>query len=196
MHRCFVLFVLITAGCSTSTTPQGSSAQNAPHGHNGPSAEKSPRHDYSQWKLYAPKEATFKVRFPSDPTLKTTPHGSETIHVAGVQRQGVDGLGYVCQSLLMEKPYNSREAEATYLKGQQNGALKSSNGKLVAEKEITLGGVPGREFIIQVADKNVLHSRVYLASSQVINLQVWGRDTEAVSSKEAIMFLDSLTLGK
>jgi hypothetical protein len=195
MHRGFVFFLVIAVGCSTST-PHGSSGQNATPGHDGPPSEKAPRHDYSQWKLYAPKEATFKVRFPSDPTLRTTPHGSETIHVAGVQRQGVDGLGYVCQWLLKEKPSASREAEAAYLKGQQEGALKSSNGKLVEEKEITLGGVPGREFIIAVADRNVLHCRVYLAGTQVINLQVWGRDKEAVSSGEAIKFLDSLALGK
>src|SRR5262249_43334087 len=188
MNRPLFLWLVVATGCGTSTTPRADKGQKDPSTSKPLVVENKPDHDENQQSLYAPKEANFEVRFPSDPTVKMTPHGSETIHVAGIQRQAVDGLGYVCQWVIKEKLFGSEEAEVAYLKGQQEGALKSSRGNLVSEKEISLNGVPGREFIIEYDDQNVLRCRVYLAGKRVVNLQVWGKDKEAVSSKDAVKF--------
>jgi hypothetical protein len=148
-----------------------------------------------EWRRYAPKGAGFEVLLPSDPAVKETPHGTETLHVAAVQRKAVESLGYVCQ-WLKAGPFANQEAEAAYLQGQQEGSLRASKGKLLAEKEIRLGAAAGREFVVAVSEGNVLRCRVFLAGGKVINLQVWGRDEDAVRSKDAQRFLASLKFSK
>ena len=73
MHRSFVFVLVTVVGCSTATTPQRGSGKLETPSDNAPPAAKTPQYDYSQWKQSAPKEATFKVWFPSDPTLQSTP---------------------------------------------------------------------------------------------------------------------------
>jgi hypothetical protein len=112
-----------------------------------------------------------------------------------VPRKVVEGLGYVCQWLKRE-PFESKAAEAAYLKGQQEGSLQATKGKLLAEKEIQLDKAPGREFVIQVSKSNVVRCRVFLVRDRVINLQVWGQDEKAVRSKDAERFFRSLKVMK
>jgi hypothetical protein len=114
--------------------------------------------------------------------------------VAGVQRRAANELGYTCQWTIREKAYSSREAVTGYLRGQQAGALKSSKGKLVEEKDITLDGVPGREFTIELPDKNRMRCRSYLAGKRVVTLQVVGKDLESVRSTDAVKFFESLRI--
>src|SRR5262245_49783203 len=196
MRRFATLFLVVAAACSSSPTPQADKSQKDPPPTNPPSGERESKRRDDGWKQYAPKETGFEVWFPRDPAVQTSPQGSETIHVAGVQRRTADGLGYVCQWVTKAKPFRDKQAEAEYLRGQQEGAVQSENGMLIEEKEITRDGLPGREFIIKFSGKNFLHCCVYLAGNQVINLQVWGKDQQAVSSKDAAKFFKSLKIGK
>ncbi len=115
--------------------------------------------------------------------------------MAGVQRQNPESLGYICQWTIKEKPYANRDAEAAYLKGSQLGALTASKGKLVEEKAIDLEKVQGRDLIIELPDRSLLRVRSFVAGKRVINLQVSGKDKDAVSSGDALKFLDSLKIG-
>jgi hypothetical protein len=195
MRRFAIFLLVVAAGCGTSTTPQADQGQKDTPRSKPPSVEIKSEHDYQGWKEYAPSEAAFEVRFPTEPVVNTPTPATGNFHVAGVQRRAVDELGYTCQWTIKEKAYSS-EAEGAYLRGQQAGALKSSKGKLVEEKDITLDGVPGREFIIELADKNVFRIRTYLAGKRMITLQVVGKDTESVRSLDAVKFFESLKISK
>jgi len=135
--------------------------------------------------LYSPKEAAFELRFPAEPTVQKKPQlfGSVII-MAGIQRKSVEEFGYVCQWLIRDKAFDSPEAENIYLIGQQIGSVTGSKGKLLHEKKISLNGINGREFAVQVSDNNVFRCRVFLAGKRVINVQVWGKDLQALDSEE------------
>lgn len=196
MRRFAVLFLVAAAGCGTSRTPQVDKGQKDTPRNNPPPVENRSEHDYQGWKEYAPPEAAFEVRFPREPVVRPPSPPNGIFHVAGVQRQAVDELGYTCQWTIKEKAIGSKEVEAVYLKAQQTGALQSSQGKLVEEKDITLDGATGREFIIEYPDKQLFRCRSYLAGKRVITLQVMGKDTESVRSMDAAKFFDSLRINK
>jgi hypothetical protein len=147
-------------------------------------------------RLYAPKEAEFELRFPTKPTIIEKPHLSGTIAVASVQRKSVEEFGYVCQWFIREKAFDSTEAEIIYLKGQQSGSVAASKGKLLQERRVTLKGIKGREFAVEVSDNNVFRCRVFVTGKRVIHVQVWGTDLKALDSKEVSAFFDSLKITK
>jgi hypothetical protein len=151
-------------------------------------------HDYAGWKQYAPQQAGFEVKFPSDPATKSTPSGDEVIQIAGVQRSGIDGLGYVCQWIVQKQPFPNEAFKTGYLQGQREAAVRAFQGTLIEEKEINLNGARGSEFLVSISPDNFLRSRVYLSDRCVISLQVWGKDETAVRSHDADAFLSSLQL--
>ena len=147
-------------------------------------------------KLYAPKEAEFEIRFPTKPNIVEKPKLSRTIVVASVQRKSVEEFGYVCQWFIREKAFDSTEAEIIYLKGHQTRSVAASKGKLLQERRVTLKGIKGREFAVEVSDNNVFRCRVFVAGKRVIHVQVWGTDLKALDSKEVSAFFDSLKITK
>ena len=189
MRRVTVLFILFTAGCGPSNAPPVKPGAEGPANDKPQAVVNEPKHDYQGWKKYAPSEAAFQVLFPKEPVVKTPSPATGNFYVVGVQRQALDDVGYICQWTIKEKAPNKE-----YLKDQQMGALNSSRGKLVEESDITLDGVPGREFIIELPDKNVSRWRSYVAGNRVISVQVQGKDVESVRSGDAVMFLDSLNI--
>jgi hypothetical protein len=72
MRRFAVLFLVAAAGCNTSTTPQVDKGQKGTPKSKPASVESKSEHDYRGWKEYAPSEAAFEVRFPREPTVKTS----------------------------------------------------------------------------------------------------------------------------
>jgi hypothetical protein len=217
MYRLAIGLVLLSAaGCGPAGTSQGhteatglprqtaapaggqtqhTDTRPAPKGTH-PATQKRPEPPEEQGQVFAPKEANFQVRFPGAFVEKTTPSGEETVHVAGAQRKAVGELGYVCQWLVKPRAFDDKKAVEDYLLGQQEGCLRLSKGKLLAEAAIDRDGVPGREFTIEVSANNVCRFRVYVAGARVIDLQVWGKDREAVSSESATRFLESLKIAK
>ena len=190
-----VLFVAVV-GCGTSTKPQVDPNGKDTSNKKLPSTSQKAEHDYTAWKTYSPAEAAFEVRFPSEPTVKVASPDTGNFHIAGIQRHALNTLGYTCQWSIREKPFSNKEEESEYLKGQQTGALASSKGKLVEQKEITQDGFPGRQFIIEFGSQNTLHCRSYLAGKRVITLQVGQRSRNRQCSADAIKFLDSLKISK
>ena len=145
---------------------------------------------------YAPKEAAFEVRFPAAPTVEKKPNLFRTIVMANVRRKAVDELGFNCQWLLKSSASSAKEGELIYLKGSVAGAVTAARGKLLEEKAIMHGDFIGREFIVLISEGNTFRSRVFVAGKRVISLQVWGKDKDAVNSKEANAFFDSLKIAK
>jgi hypothetical protein len=152
------------------------------------------KHDYSGWKKYAPAESAFEVYFPADFAVKPPSKETGDLHIASIRQPDADKLGFNCQWKDMGQPAPSKDVEVKFLGDVQKGSLVGSKGKLLEEKEISLGSYVGREFIMDAAEpKAVAHYRMYVAGKRFVMLQVWGKDKNAVSSAEAMKFLDSLT---
>ncbi|MBA4017914.1 MAG: hypothetical protein C0483_12120 [Pirellula sp.] len=147
-------------------------------------------------KRFSPRDAGFDVVFPAEPTLRDTSDGTDTIHVAtGPQRKKVEDLYLTCHWIVNEKLRQEKNVPA-YLLGVVQGAVQASKGKLLENKEIALNGFPGRQYIIEVNDRNTMATRVYFAGDRVIYVGVVGNDHDAVTGAEARQFLDSLRIQK
>jgi hypothetical protein len=147
--------------------------------------------DYQGWTEYAPPEGGFEVRFPTEPTVRAASPATGNFHIADSKGQDLE---FKCQWIIKDQPYANKQAEIVYLRSQQAGMLTASKGQLIDEEEITLHGSNGREFTIEIPNKQVVRCRSYLAGKRMISVQVWGKDAEAVRSTEAEKFLDSLKI--
>jgi len=196
MFRVAALLLLAAAGCSSSPTPQADTRSKDSPSPIAPPEEPKAEHDYTDWKRYAPAEAAFEVRFPSEPIVHAPSNATGNLHVAAVQRKVVDELAFICQWTIKDRPYANRAAESAYLMGQQIGAVNASKGRLVEAKDINLSDALGRECIIAIDDQNVSRSRTFLAGKRMISLQVMGKDVGAVRSADATKFFDSLKISK
>jgi hypothetical protein len=166
-------------------------------------------HDYSQWQLYAPPEAGFKVYFPKEQEAgfklselhvkEPFQRDGDTIHQVevGPLRRGAGWSGCDCEWLIRDKPFATKEEERAYLKGYQQERLKNAavKFKTVEEKEFTMNDYQGREFIIEaVQDRYAEHCRVYVAGNLVVRLHVnGGYYADQLSPGVALKFLDSLS---
>src|SRR5438093_13191457 len=115
MRRFAGLFLIVTAGCASNPQP----------------ADNKPKHDYEGWKVYAPADGGFEVRFPKDPVLTPASPATGNLHMAGLKRQTPEELGYNCQWIFQAKPFSNKEAEMVYLKRQVKEALQAKKAKLV-----------------------------------------------------------------
>src|SRR5262245_26836151 len=183
MYRIMV-FVLIAIGCGRREPTLNS-------GTAGASGQ-----DYEGWKTYVAPEARLEVRFPSEPAVTTASPATGNKTIAAVRQAGLETLGFNCEWMIRDKPVGNKKAEEAYLLSLQAGALKAAKGKLLQEKAITMAGMQGREYVIEVSPMDTLRCRSYVTGRRVVVLKVWGKDIEAVSSPEAAMFLDSLRLGR
>jgi hypothetical protein len=156
--------------------------------------EKKSEGDYGNWSLYAPSEGEFEVRFPKKPELKMMDLNGQPVHVAGIRQNKVEDLSFTCHWFVNEKPEEYDAAETIYLMGFQVGAVNASKGRLIEGREIFLDGFRGRDFTIAIADTRVARNRVYVAGRRVIDLGVMGPSQEAISTGDALKFLDSLKI--
>jgi hypothetical protein len=153
----------------------------------------TPAADRPEWKEFTPEGAGFTVLLPGEPTVRKLPEGGGR---AEIKRPAVDGFSYHCSWLLKEVPPAGPEVARAYLLGMQEGSAKGVKGKVVASKEITLDGMPGREFVIDVAENQVIRCRAYAVGERLLDFQVWGKDREAVQSKDPEKFFGSIKLTK
>lgn len=80
------------------------------------------------------------------------------------------------------------------LDGGRDGGVKGLKGKLVSEKDITMGKYPGRTFDIQTAT-GLYRSRVYLTEGKMFQVVVFG-PKEFSDGADAKKFLESLKINE
>ena len=78
MRRFAVLFLIVAAGCGPSNAPPANpEPKNSPN--TNPQSVEA-KHDYDGWKVYAPAEGGFEVRFPKDPVLTKASPATGGLH--------------------------------------------------------------------------------------------------------------------
>jgi hypothetical protein len=100
----------------------------------------------------------------------------------------VDSLGFNCAWLVRETPFDKEAGLA-----QINKVRKEIPGTLLEEKEITIQGYTGRDFSVQSGTECV-RIRVVVAGKMVVVLTLVDVHVDGLRSKDAIMFIESLTI--
>jgi hypothetical protein len=140
--------------------------------------------------VYAPAEAGFEIRFPSEPTETVNSETDVTTRTAGVPRADIEDLGFSCTWFeLQEPPEHLAEQWGYLLAFQEEGAER---GRILSERELMLDGNLGREFVFTLSENGVVRCRVIVFGTRIIQLIVLGKDEQAVRLPEAEAFFESL----
>ncbi len=150
----------------------------------------------TSWQSYSSKEDGFTALFPGTVTKRqqtaTGPDGK------------LEGRGFVCEVkgggayLVSVTEYPDSTAAGSperRLTNARNGAVDSVKGKLLHERKIKLGDVPGRELWIESERAGLIHTRIYAAGPRLCQTLVIG-PKDFVETKDAARFLDSFRVIK
>jgi len=150
------------------------------------------------WPDFSPRGGRFTVKMPGVPKAKTqtveTPSGTVKITSYGMER---DGMAFMIMISELPPDTLKRNAKEVLDEARDKG-VQNSRGTLREEKEIELGGFPGREMILDLPDSRVrgggiYRTRLYLVGRthyQVITLSSKAKAKSNVMSA----FLDSFRL--
>jgi hypothetical protein len=122
------------------------------------------------WAPYTSAECGYTLPMPGTPKTSSdsvdTPSGKQTIYSA-TSDLGDRAAIVSCSDI---PPYPSSDAT---LDGARDGAVAHTHGTLVASRNVTVDGFPGRDAVIQVQDKK-LNVRLVLAKQRLYTLVVLG----------------------
>lgn len=144
---------------------------------------------------FKPKDGRYSVRFPGRPkeTTKavTTPLGDQTVHLASY----ATGDGNVFLVSYTDYPAEAVKPEnrATLYDGIRTGVI-GKEGKVTADKEVTIDGEKGREVVVDKG-KQVTRVRVVVKGTRLFQLMAVGTG-EFVTGKDATKFFESFEFKK
>jgi hypothetical protein len=134
----------------------------------------------SQWEIY--EVADFKAKFPSKPTYETQVVNSAVgnltmhIHMYDASNTGTDdNLVYgIISTEYPDSTIDSNDSElmSNMFRSAIDGAVSNVKGKLLSEKNISIGKYPGREIKVDYGDGVAfIRMRLYLVKNKMYILQ-------------------------
>jgi hypothetical protein len=190
---CSLVTILALAGCSAAPPPDP--AQPAAQDGSAPAPE--PEAPPAKWVSYAPKDGSFSAQFPGDPeeSVEPTdgPNGKVDMHQFSVERP--TGTAYMASFTDYPVPPAALDELRQRLVAVQASSVQTSHATVLAEKEITVNGVPGREFVtkMNVPEEVVVFTRVFMRQNRLFQFMALlpaGSNEEA----DARRYLDSIAL--
>jgi hypothetical protein len=134
-----------------------------------------------EWKEFTSKEGRFAVSFPSNPKEKNvsqpTPFGNFDIHVIGVDLPANAGGFMVTYFDLPEALAKQQGPNDQFINSFAQGfkATAPAGAKMAREvKKVTVNGMSGHEFAVEVPGKTTAHSRVFQVRNRLYQLLVVG----------------------
>jgi hypothetical protein len=142
-----------------------------------------------KWETYKPKNDDFTISFPGHPSEESqpTPLGT-TIYTAIVKTD----KGAVYSIAYGESGLKGNPTEANKISFFE-GAVEASKGTILSQKQLSMNGHPGRDYLIKIGDNAFMRMQMYLVNNRSYTLIVVGRDEAALKSEEAVQFLSSFT---
>jgi hypothetical protein len=121
----------------------------------------------SDWKEYAYPDGGFAVSFPSEPTLHTSmvplKNGGET----EMRQYVVDKGDYALLAIVSHAP----SGDGVSLTGARDGAVAAVKGRIVSERQISLGNYPGLQVDIEMDTTHArARARYYAVGSTLYQL--------------------------
>lgn len=138
------------------------------------------------WDSFTSSEGKFSALFPKNPTEEidtlNTAIGTLEMHTfTASYRKGFFAVAYV------DYPYSAVRVTpaSSLLDGARDGAVERTNGRLLSEKLISLGGYPGREIKIKIETPKhtaIIRCRIYLVKNRLYQILVATSIQEAYST--------------
>ena len=148
-----------------------------------------------EWETFESDTGRFSILFPGAPE-KETESVPTTIGTIKTEFFMVEQKDMAYSVNYADYPAEVVAASDTraMLDGARMGAMANVNGELLSEKEISLGGHPGREIEIEIADEDIIiRARFYLVENRLYVIQALSKESKA-SSPDIDEFLDSFEL--
>jgi hypothetical protein len=122
-------------------------------------------HAQNGWAKFSPDGGNFSILMPGNPKVevenKIGPFGPYTSNLLSEAKGGTTYLiGWT------DYPTNVSLNVQGEINATRDNFLKSVNGKLIAEKEISLDGHPGLEFTAEMNSKFYVISRIYVVGNR------------------------------
>jgi hypothetical protein len=145
---------------------------------------------------YAPKNGKFSVKFPGPPSekMQSAKTGGGDLGVFTATFATVEGNVYLVSYTDFPAGTVKAETVGTLYDGVREGLKK--DGKLISEKDLTLGGdkLSGREIVVEKG-KQQLRFRVVARDNRLFQVAVVGSG-DFVTGKDATAFLESFEVTK
>jgi len=144
---------------------------------------------------YAPEGGKFTITFPGTAKPKESKQDVDTavgklqMSIASVEVKKDLAL------IVIYSDYPEANAKPQEILARARDGAKGATGKLLEDKEIALGKVPGRDFLL-AKEESFYRARMYLDGKRLYQVIVSGVKKDDVTSPGADKFLDSLELGK
>jgi hypothetical protein len=147
----------------------------------------------TEWKEFVWREGRCSILMPGEPReLKIPTGGVGDTFIRMVEKGNnawavtyldVPGMDKAPKDVITQALVNGRD-----------GAAKSTNGKLLSDRDIKLGEHPGKEFELELPGGMLRYrSRVYIVSGRLYQMVVTG-PRDVVQGREADRFLESFKL--
>lgn len=153
----------------------------------------------AEWKTFESKEGDFRVLFPGKPMRQTqeipVPGGKTKLHLFLVSPQD-DRVYMVSYNDYPEAVVKAQETK-TLLDNVVKGNVESLKGKVLSQKEITLGQKkhPGRAVLIENNEGAQYKAKVFLVGNRLYQVVALG-PKEFIEQKETGKYLDSFDVTK
>jgi hypothetical protein len=141
----------------------------------GPSPSSGP--NQPSWQEYTNAEGRFHVLFPGTPTRDTVPPPSRL--KAGSKPRVVSftaGTPDATYSVALED-FGGSESPEQFIEKQRAELSAGHGGKLVSEKDVTVGQYKGKEFVVEVPNRGTAHMRFIVAERRLYKLMATGART-------------------
>jgi phage FluMu protein Com len=153
------------------------------------------RVDESLWREFTPPGANCKVLMPGNPTTQSqNPPGLDgplTMHAVELKRPNSAFLVGHARIALAEM---GRMSLNQRFEGARQGMLSNARGaSLNSQRDITLAGCPGREYVLKVKQHGQMIVRLYIDGRDLYMLLAGGDDFTP-DNPDVCKFLDSFTL--
>ena len=149
------------------------------------------------WQPFTPAQGGFTISMPDKPkadVLSTnTAVGVIDLNIFLIE---MDDSAYIVSYADYPESLVRNNNTDVMLDGARDGAVANVDGKLLAERRITLQGYPGRELLVEAQSKGVqglVRARVYLVGRRLYQMLVAGSEAQ-FSESDAEIFLNSFQL--
>lgn len=145
-------------------------------------------------------EGLLTVDFPGEPKVirneLPNPNGSGTMMSVSFTTPATTDLPFVGVSVKTFPEGQKLDAKGAFDGGRDN-AIKKLNAKLVSEKDLELGGYPGREFVMATVGPSgslITRNRIYLMGQSIVTVTTASPEATGQDSVETVFSSLSLTL--